>query len=157
MPFFRKILAKSALMTMMAAGLTLGGCDTGGGGIDLQLDAPVLDAVGLNLSSKPKKEAELPERPGLVMPPANAAMTLPQPGDHTTTTASNWPSDPDQQKKQKEEQDAAAREKYCREGDWSGKGGITEFDKNTGRTPRCPSKLGEAISKSVGGGAAKDQ
>jgi hypothetical protein len=152
MAFFGKILAKGALASVMVAGLALGGCETGG--LDLQVDAPVLDAVGLNLSSKPKKETDLPERPGLVMPPSNAAMTLPEPGERTSANSQNWPADPDLLKKQKEEEETAAREKYCREGDWSGKGGITEFEKNTGRQARCSSKIGDAISKSVGGGAA---
>lgn len=129
--------------------LALGGCGAAGG-IDLDIDAPALDAIGLNLSSKPKQEEDIPERPGLVMPPANAAATLPQPGERTASVASqNWPADPDLQKKQKAEADAEAREKYCREGDWSGKGGITEFDKNVGREQRCSSKLGETISKNI--------
>ena len=91
-----------------------------------------------------------------MIPPANAAATLPPPGERTAA-ATNWPADPDQQKKQKEEADAAAREKYCKEGDWSGKGGITEFEKNTGRQARCPSKLGTALSKSMGGGPATER
>jgi hypothetical protein len=135
----------------MTVGMALSGC--GVGGVDLEIDAPVLNAVGLNLSSKPKNEEDLPERPTLVMPPAAAAATLPQPGERTAATQ-NWPVDPDQEKKKKAEVDAAAREKYCREGDWSNKGGITEFEKNTGREARCPSKLGESLSKSIGGGEA---
>ncbi len=105
----------------------------------------------LNLSSKPKAEADLPDRPGLVMPPSTAS--LPQPGDHTQS-AQNWPVDPDLTRKQKADAEAEAHEKYCREGNWDEKANIEEFEKNTGRAPRCGSKLGDAISKSLGGGPA---
>ena len=149
MALFDTCLRSGALLAAMTVGVTLGGC--GAGGVDLEIDAPVLSAVGLNLSSKPKNEEDLPERPGLVIPPSNS--NLPQPGDRTAG-AQNWPVDPDQEKKKKAEVDAAAREKYCREGDWGNKGGITEFDKNVGREARCPSKLGDALSKSIGGGEA---
>jgi hypothetical protein len=86
------------------------------------------------------------------MPPSTAA--LPQPGERTGATGQSWPADPDLQRKQKADADAAAREKYCHEGDWSDKGGIGEFQKNVGREARCSSKLGDAITKSVGGGPA---
>jgi hypothetical protein len=151
MSLFHTCLRRGALLTAITVGTALGGC--GVGGVDLQVDAPVLDAVGLNLSSKPKNDEDLPERQGLVLPPANATASLPQPGERAAG-AQNWPVDPDQEKKKKVEADAAAREKYCREGDWSNKGGITEFEKNTGREARCPSKIGEALSKSIGGGEA---
>jgi hypothetical protein len=148
----RNYLPTGALATAFVAALALGGC--GLGVADVEIDAPVLNAVGLNLSAKPKEEADLPERQGLVMPPANAAATLPPPGERTASTAQNWPVDADEKKKSKAKADAEARAKYCREGEWSGKGGITEFEKNTGRQERCASKLGEALSKSVGGGEA---
>jgi hypothetical protein len=148
-------LRRGALLTALTVGMALGGCGAGGSGVDLDIDAPVLNAVGLNLSAKPKNEEDLPERPGLVMPPSSAAAgALPPPGERSAATQ-NWPVDPDQEKKKKAEVDKAAKEKYCREGDWSGKAGIGEFEKNVGREARCPSKLGEALSKSIGGGEAK--
>ena len=150
MPLIETCLRRAVVIAAMTMSLALGGCGAAGG-VDLQVDAPVLDAVGLNLSSKPKNDEDLPERQGLVMPPSSAA--LPQPGERTAAVQ-NWPADPDQEKKKKAEVDAAAREKYCREGDWSNKGGIGEFEKNTGREARCPSKIGEALSKSIGGGEA---
>jgi hypothetical protein len=152
MSLFETRLRRGALVAALAAGVSLGGC--GVGGTDLEIDAPVLNAVGINLSSKPKNEEDLPERQGLVMPPSTG--NLPQPGERSAG-AQNWPVDPDQEKKKKVEADAAAREKYCREGDWSGKSGIGEFEKNVGREQRCSSKLGEAISKSIGGGEATKQ
>ena len=150
MALFDTALRNGAFVAAAAMCLALGGCGAAGG-IDLDIDAPVLDAVGLNLSSKPKQEEDIPERPGLVMPPSSAAVgALPQPGERTAAIGSqNWPADPDLLKKQKVEADTAAREKYCRDGDWSSKGGIVEFDKNVGREARCPSKLGETISKNI--------
>jgi hypothetical protein len=149
MSLFKTCLRRGALVAALTAGVALGGC--GVGGVDLEVDAPVLDAVGLNLSSKPKNEEDLPERPGLVIPPS--AGNLPQPGERTAAVQ-NWPVDPDLEKKKKAEAEAEAKDKYCREGDWSGKSGITEFEKNTGRQARCSSKIGDAISKSIGGGEA---
>jgi hypothetical protein len=147
MALFGTSTRSGSVIAAMAVCLALGGCGSAGG-IDLDIDAPALDAIGLNLSSKPKQEAELPERPGIIIPPSTAA--LPKPGERTAAAGTqNWPVDPDLQKKQKADAETAAREKYCREGDWSGKGGIIEFDKATGREPRCPSKLGESISKNI--------
>lgn len=148
----RNTLRTGALIAVLAAALPFGGC--GLNGTDVEINAPILNAVGVNLSSKPKSEEDLPDRPGLVMPPPGATGRLPQPGERTAAAQQNWPADPDQTKKQKAEADAAAREKYCRDGDWSGKGGISEYEKNVGNEARCPSKLGEAISKSLGGGPA---
>ena len=151
MALLGKLLRSGAILAAMTASAMLVGC--GVGDIDLQIDAPVLDAVGLNLSSKPKKEADIPERPGLVMPPSTA--TLPPPGERTAAAAQNWPADPDIQRKQKTEADAAAREQYCRnEAKWSGRGTISEYNKDIGAQDRCPSKFGEAISTALGGGPA---
>jgi hypothetical protein len=140
---------RNGILAAAIAGLALGGC--GANGVDVEVNAPILNAVGLNLSSKPKAEEDLPERTGLVMPPSTAS--LPQPGERTAATQ-NWPVDPDLQRKQKADAEAAAREKYCREGEWGDKANIEEFEKNAGRQERCGSKFGEAVSKALGGGPA---
>jgi hypothetical protein len=140
---------RSGVLGAAIAALALGGC--GADGVDLEVNAPILSAVGLNLSSKPKADEDLPERPGLVMPPATAR--LPQPGERSAA-AQNWPVDPDLERKKKADADAEAREKYCREGDWSNRANIDEFEKNAGQQQRCSSKVGEAISKALGGGPA---
>ncbi|MEJ2125220.1 MAG: hypothetical protein P8Y67_09505 [Alphaproteobacteria bacterium] len=137
----------------LAGAFLLGGCGSAGG-VDLQIDAPVLNAVGLNLSGKAKDESDLPERPGLVVPPSTSS--LPEPGERTGTAAQSWPVDADNEKKKVAEAKAAAREKYCAEGDWGSKSDISEFEKATGRQQRCPSKLGKALSKSFGGRPAED-
>jgi hypothetical protein len=150
MAFFGLTTRNGALLAAIGAAVAASGC--GVGGTDVVVDAPILNAVGLNLSSKPKEEEDLPERPGLVVPPSTAS--LPAPGERTAAAGQNWPLDKDQLKKQKDVADAEARDKYCREGDWSKKAGICEFEKDVGREARCSSKLGDAISKSLGGGAA---
>jgi hypothetical protein len=151
MPLRGNLLRNGTVLAAMAGALVLGSC----AGTDVIIDAPILNAVGVNLSSKPKDE-DVPERQGLVMPPSTTA-ALPQPGERSPANAQNWPADPDQLKQQKAEADTAAREKYCREGDWSGKAGIGEFEKNVGREARCPSKLGDALSKTIGGGPATEK
>ena len=145
------IMRNAAIAVLLGGSVALSGCGAGGVGVDI--DAPILNAVGLNLSSKKKDDDDLPERPGLVVPPSTQA--LPAPGAQTAAaSAQNWPDDPDKRKKRDTDEKAAAEEKYCREGRWDAKAGIGEFEKNVGREQRCASKLGTALSKSVGGGPA---
>lgn len=139
--------------TALAGSLMLGGCGAAGG-VDLQIDAPILNAVGLNLAGKQKDEEDLPERPGLVVPPSTAS--LPEPGQRTGTATESWPVDADQQKKDAAVAKAEAREKYCAGENWDKNDDIGEFNKATGREQRCPSKLGEALNKSFGGRPEKD-
>jgi hypothetical protein len=139
--------------TVLAGSLMLGGCGAAGG-VDLQIDAPILNAVGLNLAGKQADDEDLPERPGLVVPPSTAS--LPEPGQRTGTAAESWPVDADQQKKDAAQAKAEAREKYCSGKDWDKNNNIGEFNKATGREQRCSSKLGEALNKSFGGRPEKD-
>ena len=144
------IWRKAAIAALLGGSVALSGCADG---VGVEVDAPILNAVGLNLSSKKKEDDDLPERTGLVVPPSNQA--LPAPGTQTAAAAQqNWPNDPDKRKKREAEETAAAKEKYCREGNWDSKANIDEFNKNIGVEARCQSKLGEALSKSLGGGPA---
>lgn len=137
-----------AAMTLICAGISMTGCNAA----DVHIDAPILEAAGINLTSK-KAEEDVPERSGIVIPPSTDK--LPEPGTRTAAadSAQNWPQDPDQTKAAREKAEAEAREKYCREGKWDG-GDISEFDKAIGVEERCPSKVGQAISKAMGGGEA---
>lgn len=143
----RNILLAAALTGAVA----LGGC-SGGEGVGLDVDAPILSAVGINLSGK-KNDEDIPERPGLVVPPSTEA--LPPPVDsRLAANQQNWPDDPDRRAKREAEEKAAAQEKYCKEGDWSQKADIKEFEQSTGNSEakgRCPSVLGEALNKQLGG------
>lgn len=119
-------------------------------GGDVYVDAPFLEAVGIDLNEK-APEADVPARSGLVLPPSTEK--LPKPGEETQTAAKqNWPEDPDLAKQRKEEQEAAEHERYCREGNWD-KGDIDEFEKNVGNKERCQSRFMEAVNKALGGGS----
>jgi len=144
-----KILRNAAIAALFSGSLALTGCADGG--IGVELDAPILNAVGLDLGGKKKQDDDLPERAGLVVPPSTDA--LPPPGTQTAAAAAqqNWPNDPDKRKKRDAEEKAAAEEKYCREGNWDNKANIDEFNKNIGVEPRCQSQLGKALNKSFGG------
>ena len=142
-----------AMAALLGGALMLGGC--GGAGIDLDINAPILEAAGVSLTAKKKDDENLPERTGLVLPPSTDK--LPEPGKRTAAAEQSWPQDPDQIKKQKAEEAAAAEEEYCRQGKWAEKSNITEFEKDTGVQARCASKLGKAISKSLGSGSAPAQ
>ena len=145
------IIRNAAIAALLGGSVALGGC--GAGDIGVEVNAPILNAVGLDLGGKKKDDDDLPERPGLVVPPSTQA--LPPPGERSAAaSAQNWPDDPDKRKKRDAEEKAAAEEKYCREGRWDNKAGIGEFEKNVGREQRCASKLGKALSKSLGGGEA---
>lgn len=153
MAAMNSIVRNAVIAALLGGAVALSGC--GAGGVGVEVDAPILNAVGINLSSKKKDDDDLPERTGLVVPPSTEA--LPPPGTQTAAAAAqHWPDDPDKRKKREAEEKAATEEKYCREGNWDTKANISEFDKNVGREARCPSQLGKAISKSVGGGPATE-
>jgi len=152
MALTNKIQRSLAAIVLGGALAGLGGC----AGTGVEIDAPILEAAGINLTAK-KADEDLPERSGIVIPPSTEE--LPKPGQRTASAdgaEQNWPEDPDKMKKRKEEREAAEREEYCREGDWSDDAGISEFEKNMGREERCPSKVGKAISQAMGGGDATE-
>lgn len=142
---FGRGLAMGAIAAALCVTPFLTGCSDG---TDFEFNAPLLDAAGVHLmTNDSKKAADLPDRPGLVMPPS---ADLPEPGrpQAAQMAEAKLPRDPDQAKKAAAEKKKADKDKYCREGDWSGKGGISEFDKATGKQERCASKWGEALNKS---------
>lgn len=145
-------LRYTAMGAVVGAAFLLGGCE--GGGVDFEFNAPILEAAGLNLSTKKKTDDTVPERTGLVLPPSTDK--LPEPGTHVAAAdgPKAWPQDPDKIRKQREDELAAIEQAYCKDGQWPEKMDITEFNKATGREPRCQSAFGKALSKSVGGGPA---
>ncbi|KAI95734.1 hypothetical protein T281_03920 [Rhodomicrobium udaipurense JA643] len=121
-----------------ALAVVLAGCD---GGPDLEINAPLLDAAGVNvketLMGKPAPEPNLQERAPLVMPPAHAP--LPVPGEAPQlASAQAWPTDPEEAKKQAKKDAEAKRKDYCRNGEWTDdKGNIDRFNKNVNQDIRC--------------------
>ena len=141
------IFRNAAIAALLGGSVALSGCADG---VGVELNAPILNAVGLDLGGKKKADDDLPERTGLVVPPSTEA--LPAPGTQTAAASQqNWPNDPDKRKKREAEDKAAAEEKYCREGNWDSKANIDEFNKNIGVEARCQSQLGKALNKSFGG------
>ena len=137
-------LCYAAMGAALGAALVVGCCE--GSGVDFEFNAPILEAAGLNLTSKKKQDENVPERPGLVLPPSTD--TLPEPGTRTAAAAPRqaWPQDADQIRTQREAELAAAEQAYCKDGQWPEKMDITEFNKATGREPRCQSNFGMALS-----------
>jgi hypothetical protein len=110
------------------------------GDTDFEVNAPLLNAAGLNvretLMGKPAPEPNLQERAPLVMPPPNAP--LPVPGQAQAAAHPQWPADADEAKKHAAKQAAAKHDDYCKNGDWQGdKGNIDKFNKNLGKEDRC--------------------
>jgi hypothetical protein len=153
MASMNSILRNLALTALLGGAVVLSGC--GADGVGVEVNAPILDAVGLNLGGKKKDDEDLPERTGLVVPPSTDA--LPAPGSQTAAASQQWPDDPDKRKKRETAEKAAAEEKYCREGNWDPKANIDEFNKNIGAEQCCQSQLGKALNKSFGGGAASQE
>ncbi len=148
-PALRPIYACCAIA---CASLALNGCNAA----DVQIDAPILEAAGINLTSKKIDDANVPERPGIVIPPST--QTLPEPGTRSAAAQPSWPQDPDQIKARKVEAAAKAKEEYCIQGKWKEKADISEFEKDTSSdVQRCPSKLGESVSKALSGGDTTDE
>jgi len=141
----KNVLGVSAAVALAAL---LAGCD---GGPDLEINAPLLDAAGVNvketLMGKPAPEPNLQERAPLVMPPPHAP--LPVPGETPQlASAQAWPTDPEEAKRQAKKDAEAKRKEYCKSGDWSeGKSGdIDKFNKNVNQDVRCrPDWISRAI------------
>jgi hypothetical protein len=143
--------AASRLASFVAV-IGLAGGLAGCAGTDVQVDAPILEAAGINLTSKPPPEPDLAENPPLVVPPDTKE--LPKPGERKVAEAGSdesWPEDPDVIAKRKAKEAEKKREEYCRKGDWSDDANIEEFRKALGQEQRCPSQLGKALSTALGG------
>jgi hypothetical protein len=131
-------------MKGLAAAIILGafaaGCE---GGVDLDVNAPILNAAGVNvkeaLMGKPAPEPNLPDRGPLVLPPQHASLPVPgQPAQSAALNNAQWPTDPEEAKKQAAKDAAAKQDDYCKNGEWTGeKRNIDQFNKNTGQDTRC--------------------
>ena len=130
---------KKAFVGMASAVLlapVLGACSDSG--TDVEINAPILNAVGANLMGKPKPEPDLVERAPLVMPPNPGDLPPPTQGQaHTAGDPQQWPKDPVDQKKLAAEKAKADKERYCRDGNWKESKDIDDFRKNTGEETRC--------------------
>jgi len=100
---------KPATLFVVLAAFTLGGC----GGIEV--DSPLLDAVGLNPTTVKKKEPKLKTRAGLVVPPN--LERLPVPGANAQAAVASadpsFPTNPETIAAIKKKANAAALKAAC--------------------------------------------
>lgn len=111
------VLAVALVTTALLAGCA---------GSDVEISGPGFQLGG----NKNKKEAKVPDRAPLLVPPDRARLPEPAPEQPQAVAAQpNWPNDPDLVRKSEEEEKLAKKSEYEDKGDWSGKGGADEFDK----------------------------
>ncbi len=141
-----KSYAARLISTRVCAAALIAFMLSGCAGSDVEINAPILEAAGINLLGKKKEDPDLPDRPGIVIPPTK---TLPEPGPRQVAAVPNeaWPQDSDQAKKAAELEAERKAYEYCRQGDWSGRGGIDEFNKSTGAAQRCRARYMEEMIK----------
>lgn len=128
-----EVLKRALGASAVAAVLALAGC-----GDRVEFHGKVFEAVGLTNTEKTAPK-DVPTRAPLVLPPTN---NLPPPGEQTAAAAPNWPNDPNQQIEQAEAERKRKQEEYYQKGDWSGKGGIDEFNKLMDPLERRPGLFG---------------
>ncbi|MFN3743827.1 MAG: hypothetical protein ACK4TL_03895 [Hyphomicrobiaceae bacterium] len=101
----------------MSSAALLGGCADG-----VEINSPLLDAVGLSTAALSKREEpKLQPRAPLVMPPSTER--LPEPGQAppaATAAAADpaWPKDKDQERAAAAAQKKSRQAEYCRDGNW---------------------------------------
>ena len=135
MTMFRTLRGKAYhASVVIAGGLLLSACS------GVEINAPILEAAGINLNTKPYVEKKVNKVPPLVVPPKMAG--LPKPGARAKLAANtdqNWPLDPDEMKKQAEYAKCLKALKYRREGNWDpNKGDLEDFEKNMDPLARAP-------------------
>lgn len=115
----------AALAVALGAAVLLGGC---GGGV--HLEGPGFERLGLS-GNKNKKDAKVPDRAPLLLPPDRARLPEPQSPEQQTasTPQPNWPVDRDITAKEEAIASAKKQKKYEDDGDWSKNAGIDEFEK----------------------------
>ena len=118
---------------MIAACLVLlAGCSM------VELNAPILDAAGINLKGRKADVNNVRQNAPLVLPPK--MKKLPPPGDRSVTQLSQqWPNDPDLSKAQKLALACAKKREIQRNGQWDPKkGDIETFEQNLDPLSRSP-------------------
>lgn len=108
-----------------------------------QIDITIPGGQMLGLTGgKQTKPEDVPTRAPLVVPPTTQA--LPPPGPRQANIEEQaWPDDPDEQVKKAELERKRKLQEYYDKGDWSGKGGIEEFEKLMDAGARKPGIFGD--------------
>jgi hypothetical protein len=133
----------TSIAVMLVAGVALSGC----AGQEVEFEGKVFDVVGLSGIGKPKQDKQIEARAPLVMPPSKQ---LPEPGPkEQVASPNNWPVDPDERRKQDLADQKDALERYYREGDFTDRAGIEEFEHITGKWDRRPGVLSKKANEAI--------
>jgi hypothetical protein len=132
----------TSIAAMLVAGVALSGCV----GQDVEFEGKIFDVVGLSGERK-QKEKQMESRAPLVMPPSKQ---LPQPGPkEQVASPNNWPIDPDERRKQELADKKDELEKYYRDGDFSDRADIDEFEHITGKWDKRPGLLSKKANDAI--------
>ncbi len=132
----------TSIAVMLVAGVTLSGC----AGQEVEFEGKIFDMVGLS-GDRQQKDKQMEARAPLVMPPDKQ---LPKPGPKEQVAApNNWPVDPDERREQELEDQKEALERYYREGDFTDRAGIEEFEHITGKWDRRPGLLSKKANEAI--------
>ncbi len=114
----------------------------------IEFQGKIFEMAGM--TNRQKKEHKLKERVQLVIPPTRK---LPQPGPRqAVATPENWPVDPDEVDKEKTAKEKRRLEKYYRDGDFSDKAGIEEYEHITGQWERRPGMISKTVNEVIKAG-----
>ena len=112
---------KFSILPALACAVLLAGC----AGEGVQLEGKLFEMAGLT-GKKDKKDAKVPTRPGLVLPPKVAE--LPEPGPtHLGVPQESWPDDPDLLRKRRLAEVKKKAEYHREHGDLNRRDGMQGF------------------------------
>ena len=120
----------------------LGGCAATD---QIEFQGKIFEMAGL--TDREKKETVPEERAPLVVPPSKQ---LPQPGPRQSAAApADWPVDPDEVAKKREADEKKRLEKYYKDGDFTDKAGIEEFEYFTNQRSRRPGMASKTANEII--------
>jgi len=132
----------TSIAVMLVAGVALSGC----AGQQIEYEGKIFDMVGLT-GDRQQKDKQVEARAPLVMPPSKQ---LPKPGPKDQVASpNNWPVDPDERREQELADQKDALERYYREGDFTDRAGIEEFEHITGKWDRRPGLLSKKANEAI--------
>jgi hypothetical protein len=128
------------LATIISGAALLGGCADG-----VEINSPLLDAVGLSTAALSRQEEpKLQPRAPLVMPPST--QRLPEPGQAPPAAAAAadqaWPKDKDQERAAAAAQKKSRQAQYCRDGNWQERAMDSGYGHTVGPEGVCGSIFG---------------
>lgn len=132
----------TSIAVMLVAVVALSGC----AGQEVEFEGKIFDMVGLS-GDRQQRDKQMEARAPLVMPPDKQ---LPKPGPkEQVASPNNWPADPDERRKKEMADQKDALERYYREGDFTDRAGIDEFEHITGKWDRRPGLLSKKANEAI--------